>query len=295
MHRIFSEIAYGKWGIDPRAAAGLLPIVVNFVKGIPMAVSAEEASRIRQETSSVTFASVQNGVYTVSEFGGYSKPENAPPDSVGVIEIGSTIYYNDAECGPAGMKTKANLFDRLVANPNVKAITIDFRTPGGEGEAMLHMVESIQKSTKPVIGFARGLCASAGLGMITATNYIIAGNELTEVGSCGTFGTLYDFSEYLEMQGVHVEEIYATRSTEKNKPYRDWLKGDKAAIQANIDVFNEAFINMVATNRTGMLTDDGHWHKGKLYYAPEALEIGLIDEIGSFDRAIEKAIELANQ
>lgn len=295
MHRILSEIAYGKWGMEPRAIQGYLPLVVSIIKGNAPAIDPTIAETERKRSIALKFATKQNGIYKVSEYGEASSPEDAPENSVAIIGISGAITYSDADCGPAGMVTKADILKRTFSNQNISSIVFEMDTPGGDGSAMFHMIRQMNEANKPIVAFFRRLAASAGAGIASSANYIIAESELSEFGSFGTFVSLVDFNEYYREQGVFVEDVYATRSTEKNEDYREALKGNFKPLQENIDVFNETFLDTVATNRTGKLTDDGHWHKGKLYYAPEALAIGLIDEIGSFERAIEKALELANQ
>lgn len=295
MHRIFSEIAFGRWGMEPRAMQGYLPLVVNFIKGTPVGFDLSMVEAERARSIAVKFATVQNGIYNVSEYGQASAPEDAPENSVAIIGISGAITYSDADCGPAGMVTKADILKRSFSNQNISAVVLEMDTPGGDGSAMFHMIRQMNEANKPIVAFFRRLAASAGAGIATASNYIIAESELSEFGSFGSFVTLVDFKEYYRSQGVFIEDVYASRSTEKNEDFREAIKGNLKPLIENIDVFNETFLETVSDNRTGKLTDDGHWHKGKLYYAPEALAIGLIDEIGSLDRAIEKALELANQ
>lgn len=299
MHRIFSEIAYGMWGMEPRAMQGYLPLVVNFIKGVPANVSADAALRIFKETSSVKYADSTGHIYNVSQLDDSveadEQPVEVPAGSVAILSLTNPITYNDVECGPAGMETMANVMKNIFDDGNIAAIVLEMNTPGGEGMAMFHMIRQMNEANKPIVAFVRHMAASAGAGIASAANYIIAESDLSKFGSFGTFVTLVDYAEFYNQQGVKVEDVYASRSTEKNEDYREAIKGNLKPLIESIDVFNETFLETVATNRTGKLTDDGHWHKGKLYYAPEALAIGMIDEIGSFERAIEKALELANQ
>lgn len=296
MHRILSEIAYGKWGMEPRAIQGYLPLVVNFIKGVPVAIDPASAEKLRNESIAVRFVATDNNIMSdeIVKEEVQQKPLTTK-GSVAIVSLTNPITYNDVECGPAGMKTMGNVVSDLFANDNITGIVLEMDTPGGEASAMFHMISQLNKANKPVVAFVRRMAASAGYGIASAANHIIAESGLSEIGSVGTFVSLVDFTEYYRAQGVFVEDVYATRSTEKNEDYREALKGNFKPLIEGIDVFNDEFLDTVATNRTGKLTDDGHWHKGKLYFAEEALAIGLIDEIGSFERAIEKAFELANQ
>ena len=115
------------------------------------------------------------------------------------------------------------------------------------------------------------------------------------MGSIGVYTTLADFTGFYEKEGIKVHEIYSTLSTEKNKPYKEALKGNYEQIQNGVlDPLAAAFIGAIKTNRKKKLnTSEGNPFKGKLYMAEEAMAIGLIDSIGSFETAVSRVRELA--
>jgi protease-4 len=101
---------------------------------------------------------------------------------------------------------------------------------------------------------------------------------------------LADYVGFFESQGIKIHTIYSTLSTEKNKGYRDAMKGEYDTILSeDLDPFVKMFIADVKAARPNV---DESVFKGKTYYAQDALKLGLIDGIKSFDEVVARAFEL---
>jgi len=119
---------------------------------------------------------------------------------------------------------------------------------------------------------------------------IIASSDLDRIGSIGTMLLVEDLQPYFESQGVKFHEVYATLSVDKNKDLNQVLDGNYKPYQQNVlDVINAKFLSTIKENRSGV--EDGTL-SGKIYFAPEAIVLGLIDEIGSLEYAISVASAL---
>jgi ClpP class serine protease len=105
--------------------------------------------------------------------------------------------------------------------------------------------------------------------------------------------TLADYSQYFKLKGIDLKEIYADASTEKNKMHRDAINGDNTELKKFINKFNDAFLELVSTNRTDKLKSES-WKTGKIYFANEAKDVGLIDDIASFEEALSMMEPLIN-
>jgi protease-4 len=102
-----------------------------------------------------------------------------------------------------------------------------------------------------------------------------------------------DMQPYYEAQGVVFHEIYATKSTDKNKDINEVIDGKyDNYIKNTLDPINEQFHASVKSNRPDLKKEV---LTGKLYFANDAIGMGLIDEIGSMDYAIEEASRIANE
>ena len=282
LHNIVNSV----WMIEPGFASNYLPLVTDYLTGKRLEPQARTQSDEHEltERTGIKTAIIQNGTYNISEYGAYSAPEDAPQNSIAIIHIEGAITKQDQDCGPAGMKTKSSLLQRCYNNPRIKAIALVVDSGGGEGYAMRLMNESINQRNKPVGGFVEDFACSAGYGLLSGCDFVIANSTMARVGSIGTYMTIADFTEYYAQRGIKLTEIYATASKDKNNDYYEALKGNVEPIRNVCNQFNEVFLSLVETNRKDKLTAERKdWGTGKVYFAQEAADLGLIDGIDTFD------------
>jgi ClpP class serine protease len=123
---------------------------------------------------------------------------------------------------------------------------------------------------------------------------IYAGNKTDEIGSIGTMCSFADMQPMWEKQGVVFHEIYASASTDKNKNYMDARKGNYDGIIQSLDQINTIFLNAVKDAR-GAKLNAKETLTGKVFMAQNAINVGLIDGMKSFEDVITRAQQLANQ
>jgi len=101
-----------------------------------------------------------------------------------------------------------------------------------------------------------------------------------------------DLQPSLEAMGVKFHEVYASLSVDKNKDINEVLDGNYEPYQKNVlDVINQKFLSSIKTNRPAV---EDSTLTGKIYFAPEAIALGLIDEIGSLDYALSVVPDLVS-
>lgn len=272
------KIANSVWMIEPSFASNYLPLITQWLQGKP-ATTAERLPFVNLATPQAT-------TYQVRDWG-RNIPENAPTDSVAIIRITDAITKYDQECGPVGMLTMADLLRRCYANSNIKAIALVIDSGGGEAHAMFLMNQVIGERNKPVAAFIDDMACSAAYGIASACDWVTANSDIARVGSIGTYLTLADYSEKLKMEGINLIEIYATASKDKNSEFMEALKGNLEPLRTLVNRYNDQFLSTIAANRSGKLKGDASsWGTGKTYFAPDAVAIGLIDNIDTFDNFI---------
>lgn len=287
------------WAIEPNAARAFFPLVSKILSGESIADfnTSEKDDQDKPKPLAVIPYSGDKLIHVPSRWDGFAY---AKPNSVGVIPFKSVIVKYDQACGPIGTETLSKLIIEAANNPNIVGIIIDADSPGGAGNAVNAPSEAIEfaKTQKPVIAYSgNGMTASAMFWIASSANEIYATYENDLIGSIGTYLTLYDVVQYYEQQGIKIHEIYATKSTEKNKDFIEALKGPEhyKRIRENyIDPFNESFIKAVQTNRAGKLKSD-EWQKGGLYFSKKAEQEGLIDGFKTFNEVVDRVFELAEQ
>lgn len=284
------EILSAKWLIQPVYAEAWFPTVLGLLQNHTTDKAQDQTSALQ----SAIFGS--SNIYEISEYGELAPPENAPKNSICVIGIKGPITKYDQFCGSAGMLTKASLMQRAANNPNVKGFILDIDSGGGEASATEMMSQTIAEiiaSGKPVVALVTGMAASAAYWIAAACQQIIISGKTSEVGSIGTYVSFADFTAYYEQQGIKLHTIYAPQSTLKNKAFEDALKGDYKAMEADLKVFTEFFINYVKEQRPAAASSGNQdIFKGAMFYSEEALKLGLVDQIGGFALAVDSCESL---
>lgn len=281
---ILSEVYLGVWCITKEYADAHFHSLVNVINN-------NTGNTSESDKNTLQFAVAKNGAYWISEQGYNIAPEDAPEDSVAIINVLDVITKYDQTCGPAGMKTKADLLSRCAKNANIKAVVLNIDSGGGSGNAMRLLAEAItntrQEFNKPVIAFIDDCACSAAYGIASACDVIIANSDLAIVGSIGSYFSIVDYTAQLAMVGIKLIDVYADDSKDKNQDYIQAIAGDTSLLKEKINTFNDSFLKMIAENRDGKISKDKkEWGSGKTFTAKEALDMGLIDGIGSIEATI---------
>lgn len=284
------NILGGVWFIEDTFVSNYLPLIASYLTTPAMNLGRPRDSLSepdRSESNALLFASIQSGAYQISDYGGWSPPEEAPKNSVAIMSLNGVITKYDQECGPSGMLTKSNLLNRCYAEDNIKAIVLNIDSPGGEGYGYRVMQEAIENRNKPIVAFCNDFTASAAFGIAAGCDKVIANSEMCQVGSIGSYQTIVDKRAYFEKQGIKLIDIYASKSVDKNGDVKKALEGDTKPLEKRCDTFNDWFISCIANSRSGIINEDqGTWGTGKMFFAPEAIELGLIDGIDTLENVL---------
>jgi len=287
------NILNGIWSMDRDYVANYLPVITAYLKGerTPELVKSSSNSDQKEfsERNGISTMVLKNGVFQVSDYGSWSAPEDAPKDSIAIINVNGAITKYDQQCGPSGMATKSELAIRCANNKNIIGVGFKIDSGGGETRAMRLMSDTINEinGRVPTGAFIDDAAYSAAAGIATACNFRMANNNDAGFGSFGTYATIVDYSKYYEALGINILEIYADASTDKNQPFIQALKGNDKLLKELINQVNESFLSMVETNLGDQLkADRKDWATGKTFFAPQAMDMGMINAIGTFDEFI---------
>jgi len=196
----------------------------------------------------------------------------------------------------------ARVFERLeraAADPWVKAVILRLDTPGGEvtaSDIVYHEVLRFKERTgRPVIGLMMSVAASGGYYIASACDAIIA-HPSSLTGSIGVISIFPSVEALMAKIGVKVDVIKSGPSKDSGSPFRDMTEEEKKIFQGIIDEYYEGFLAVVAKGRQGKVADADlrRIADGRIYTAPQALKLGLIDALGYFDDAFAKARDMAS-
>ena len=176
----------------------------------------------------------------------------------------------------------------------VPAVVLDIDSPGGSATASDDLFLAIQRlaKAKPVVAAIRGVGASGSYLAALGARRIVA-NPTAVVGSIGVISVSPHLPALLERIGVSVAETRAGRLKGMGSPWREDTDEERAKEQALVDGFYEAFVDRVAEGRGLPRERVVEVATGEVWLAKQAVELGLVDEIGDIERAVEVAADMA--
>lgn len=226
------------------------------------------------------------------------KNEIAIVYAVGAIMTGTSGYSANPLLGGeiVGSETFNEAIRDAVESDRVKAIVVRVSSPGGSAAASDAMWREIKLAAeqKPVIISMGNVAASGGYWIATAGDMIIA-NPLTITGSIGVFSMMLDTSGLFENKiGINFDVV-------RTGPFADMYSGTRALSPEEIRLLSQSteetyqsFLELVAESR-GMSVEEVHaLAQGRVWSGVDALEAGLVDELGGLDLALERAAEQAD-
>lgn len=222
-----------------------------------------------------------------------AKPVVSGP-SVAVIDVeGQIVAGKSAGFGAAaaGSDTIVDLIEQAGELSGVRAIVLRVNSPGGDVVASDEIYRALQRVDKPVVVSMGSIAASGGYYISVAADYIYA-TPYTLTGSIGVISQFFNAQELLEDLGVEVITITSGEVKDFGNFARPMTEEERAYWQALIDDTYEGFLSIVAEGRGLPVDEVREIADGRVVLGGDAVELGLVDELGYFEDAVAKAAEL---
>jgi protease-4 len=180
--------------------------------------------------------------------------------------------------------------DLAINNDTNKGLLLYVNSPGGgvyESDELYLKIKEYQETTgNPVYTYMGSMAASGGYYISAPTDKIIA-NRNCWTGSIGvTMGTYYDISGLLDKYGVKSVTITAGRNKAMGSYTDPMTKEQLAILQSLVDEAYDQFVSIVAEGRHMDKAKVVELADGRVYTAKQAMSLGLVDEIGTFEQAV---------
>jgi protease-4 len=215
-----------------------------------------------------------------------------------VIDVKGVIMSEGA-FDMAGSRRIAYELAAARKDPQVVAIVLDMDTPGGEVTASdeIHReVRLCRKANLPVVTCMRSLGASGGYFVAAASAWIVA-NRLTITGSIGVIISTTNYTGLFNKIGLEAEVFKSGQMKDMLRGSRERTDMERAYVQGLVDDTFREFATVVANGRTRYDSADAviasEFGDGRILSGAEAFRLGLVDQIGYFEDAVDKAKELA--
>lgn len=178
--------------------------------------------------------------------------------------------------------TIVKFIEEAAESSQIEAIVLEINSPGGSPVASDEIgtaIKNAKDSGKPVVAVIREVGASGGYWIASATDYIIA-NRMSATGSIGVISSYVEFSGLMEDYGVGYEQLTAGKYKDMGTPFRQLKEEERDLFQNKINKIYDIFIDEVALNRNMPREKVMDLATGEVYLGIEALNLGLIDQLG---------------
>lgn len=239
------------------------------------------------------------------------KEKSKSKDKIAILYAEGNILHQGSKASPLFSQTAITAdeyvkeLQKLKDDKSVKAVVFRVNSGGGSAYASEQIWNAVVelKAVKPVVVSMGNYAASGGYYISCAANTIVA-EPTTLTGSIGIFGLIPDGTELAKKMGVSFDEVKTNKhGTFGGQTFgipflvsaqsRGFTDDESAMLQKYIENGYDLFITRCADGRSMTKTQIDSIGQGRVWTGKQALEIGLVDELGGIDTAVKIAAEKA--
>lgn len=235
---------------------------------------------------------------SVAALKGAKKKEKEYRNKIAVVYAEGEIVESlpgGVSAGEAAITERLNDdLKKLEGDDDVKAVVLRVNSPGGSAYVSEQIWKAVSdlKKKKPVIVSMGSVAASGGYYISACASKIVA-EPNTITGSIGIFGIFPNATGLYKKVALTTDVVKTNRYADMLDPSRPMTEDEKALMQAFVNRGYETFLTRCADGRGKSKADIDSIAQGRVWTGEQALKIGLVDELGGLERAIELAGEQA--
>jgi protease-4 len=213
---------------------------------------------------------------------------------IAIVYAEGDIVDGDGDIGNVGGIEFAREIRRLRQDTNVKAIVLRVNSPGGSASASENIGREVQlaQKSKPVIVSMGSYAASGGYWISAYADRIFA-EPTTVTGSIGVFGLQFDVQKLANNVGITFDSVKTGRYADMLTISRPKTDAELEVTQRMIDWTYGEFLRKVSEGRNLSPAVVAEIAQGRVWSGLEAKKLGLVDELGGLDSAVQFAAEKA--
>jgi protease-4 len=218
-------------------------------------------------------------------------PRLASGPRIGVVDIKGPIGMGR---GTVESEPVLKLLKRYGDDSDMKAVVVRIDSPGGAVGTSQEILDGLRRlaEDKVVVCAMGNVAASGGLLVAMGCDRIVA-EPGTLTGSIGVISTFPNLRGLLHKIDVEVNTVTAGKLKDAGSPFREFTASDRTYWQELADRIHRQFIQAVAEGRDLPVEQVEKFADGRVVTGEQAVELGLVDELGGFQDAVDLAKELA--
>ncbi|MFO7304913.1 MAG: signal peptide peptidase SppA [Gammaproteobacteria bacterium] len=216
-------------------------------------------------------------------------------DRVGVVVLSGEILDGSHPPGTIGSDSAVRLLRNALDDERVKAVVLRIDSPGGSmfaSEVIRREIAALKAAGKPVIASMSSVAASGGYYIAMDADEIWA-SPATLTGSIGVFGIFPTIERSLEKIGITVDGVGTTPLADALRIDRTLKQEPREVLQLAVEHAYRVFVDHVARARGKSFQEIDAVAQGRVWAGVDAVERGLVDELGSYKDAIAAAARRA--
>lgn len=213
-----------------------------------------------------------------------------------IASLGGRVALVDIKGVITSSENVVRQVDKYEDDGSVKALVLRIDTPGGGVAASQEIYDRLLKfrdSGKFIVVSMGSVAASGGYYIACAADSIVA-NPGTIIGSIGVILSFPVFEKLMDKVGINIEVIKSGDLKDVGNYARQITPADREMLQALIDDTHDQFVNVVAESRNLELESVREFSDGSVFTGRQAIELTLIDRLGTLQDAIALAGEMAD-
>jgi protease IV len=179
------------------------------------------------------------------------------------------------------------------ADSRIKAILLRVNSPGGSAAAGEEVAEAVSKVKKPVVVSISDLGASAAYMIASQADWIVA-TPASFVGSIGVILELPNYQGLYQKLGISQLDLHEGKYKDIGSPTRPMTPFEKQFLQSQLKSVYEQFIQIVARGRKMPADKVRPLATGLFWTGEQAKPLGLVDELGNYDDAVQAAVRIGH-
>lgn len=218
-------------------------------------------------------------------------------DEIAVLYAEGEILDSESPMSNVSVITEelAGKLRKLQQDDDVKAVVLRVNSPGGSAYVSEQIWKAVVdlKAEKPIVVSMGDVAASGGYYISCAANKIFA-ERTTLTGSIGVFGVVRNLTGTFEKIGLSTDVVKTNKYADLGDLSRPMREDEKALIQRSVEQTYDLFLTRCADGRGTTKAAIDSIGQGRVWAGEQALERGLVDQLGGLDDAIKEAAALAD-
>lgn len=215
---------------------------------------------------------------------------------IALVVAKGTMMDGEQPEGSIGGDTLAGIFADLRKDENIKAVVLRVDSGGGSAfasEVIRDAMAATRAEGVPIVVSMGSVAASGGYWIATEADRVLA-LTTTITGSIGVYGVIPTVEESMAALGIYSDGVSTAEISGIMQLDRAMTPQAEMFFQAGVDNVYTQFLALVADARNSTPVEVHEIAQGKVWTGEQALELGLVDQLGDLNEAIKVAAELAN-